>query len=425
MAMPLRSAHRRQKFFASPIRSALDKMLFSVAFFGGFVAIIGMKLSGFSQFWATAVAVGIMFAYVAIVWASNRFRIREDHIGDNVYYLGFLFTLVSLGHALWAFADGITDDTIGNVISNFGIALVSTIVGVWLRVLVNQLRSDPVEIEREARVELAEASNSVRAEMSAMLVDVSDFRRQILQVMREAIEETATATQKSLQENTSRMGDTAHELLKRVDSAAENYSSNANRMNELVARTGQALEKLSNRIDGIEVPSDLITSQLDPVIAKILEVTEKIQGHSDIDREHTKSVAEAIAQVQTAMPALTASLAEAKNISISVGELNTQISALQERLSNISEAQMKQSSSVRNSVESFDKSIKAHTENMIAQHALFEESVSKLSKALEKNVTLGAPQPTVAEALEPTARDQSGDATENNVQPTDNRLTEQ
>jgi hypothetical protein len=63
----------------------------------------------------------------------------------NLYYIGFLYTLTSLGVSLWQFSSTEGAETI---VTNFGVAIASTIFGVALRVLFNQMRQDPVEVER-------------------------------------------------------------------------------------------------------------------------------------------------------------------------------------------------------------------------------------------------------------------------------------
>ncbi len=73
-------------------------------------------------------------------------------IGDNSYYLGFLFTLTSLAVTLYFVVDVAAEDRAfahPEVISGFGVALVSTLVGVFIRVLMMQFRLDLVARERE------------------------------------------------------------------------------------------------------------------------------------------------------------------------------------------------------------------------------------------------------------------------------------
>src|SRR3546814_17959688 len=63
------------------------------------------------------------------------------------------------------------------IIANFGLALATTIAGLALRILFTQMREDPVEIEREARRDLAEATSRLKAELDTSVIELSSFRR--------------------------------------------------------------------------------------------------------------------------------------------------------------------------------------------------------------------------------------------------------
>ena len=63
--------------------------------------------------------------------------------GDNLYYMGFLFTLTSLAVSLYQFS---TVGSAEQIVQNFGIAIASTIAGITLRIMFNQMRRDPVEV---------------------------------------------------------------------------------------------------------------------------------------------------------------------------------------------------------------------------------------------------------------------------------------
>jgi uncharacterized coiled-coil DUF342 family protein len=380
--MAIRTA-RSKKFFGSPVTGLFDKALFALAFLGGSVAIIGMKSLGLSQWIASGVAVAIMCGYVALTWASRRARIREDLIGDNVYYLGFLFTLISLGYALYDFGGGISESTIESVIANFGIALLSTIFGVFLRVFVSQFRADPVETEREARVELTEASNLVRAELSHMLADIGDFRREILQVMRESLEETAQNTQEALIGNAGKVTEVTEQLLQRVDAASTDYAENTKRVNAMSKRTAESLETLIKRIEDIEAPTDLITARVIPVVDQISEITEELQRHAKSEAGYADAISNTLSQMHKTIPELASKLEHAAYISENLGSLNEQITKLQAHLGHISETQMKQAGTLDASAVEFTRAIREHTENMIAQHSLFEETVSKFSSSIK------------------------------------------
>src|SRR5690606_19211012 len=113
------------------------------------------------------------------------------------YYMGFLFTLVSLGAALYRFNAA---DSVEGVVRDFGLAVVTTICGIGFRVFYNQVRRDPIDIERTARHELADMTRRVRAELEAASQEFSNFRRVSNQMLQEGFEEIGRQAERSGQQ---------------------------------------------------------------------------------------------------------------------------------------------------------------------------------------------------------------------------------
>jgi hypothetical protein len=141
----------RRHFFITA-RSAVVFLVFVVA---GCAYIVLAKLAGIGPFYVTFVPVGTMLAYALLIYSARGLRLRDDQSGDNLYYMGFLFTLTSLGVSLYQFTAVRAAE---EIVQNFGIAIGSTIAGIGLRVIFNQMRRDPVEVERVMRLELAAVS---------------------------------------------------------------------------------------------------------------------------------------------------------------------------------------------------------------------------------------------------------------------------
>ena len=80
-----------------------DQYLFFALFIIGGAAIWWLKEIGWSQLHVTFVPVGFMGVYIFLSLATKQYRLREDKVGDNIYYLGFLYTLTSLSHALYVY----------------------------------------------------------------------------------------------------------------------------------------------------------------------------------------------------------------------------------------------------------------------------------------------------------------------------------
>ena len=116
-----------------------NALWFFVAFLGGGAGVWWTK-SAFANAWfAAMVAAGVVLALM-IYYVLNEEDAPEEE-GDNVYYLGLLFTLVSLMFSLVELFGADTDavrsaENIRDLLKNFGIALTSTVVGIAGRIAV-------------------------------------------------------------------------------------------------------------------------------------------------------------------------------------------------------------------------------------------------------------------------------------------------
>ena len=159
-------------------REGLDKTVLFLAFATGAVGTIWLKMVEVPVLLVVFFPVVVLVLYVAACLMFRSIGTEPETIGDNSYYLGFLFTLASLAVTLYRIKDiGAEDaDLIPMVISGFGVALSSTIAGVFLRVFLLQLRPDIVARDRAARRDLATGARDLRGAMmhaSRVLKDVA------------------------------------------------------------------------------------------------------------------------------------------------------------------------------------------------------------------------------------------------------------
>lgn len=146
--------------------------LFLAFFVGGGFLILLMKSLTASALFAVVLPVVLMGSYALLLVDWPELRPRYDFAGDNFYYLGFLYTLISLAISLYQFN---TEGATSSIITNFGLALTSTILGLAGRILLNQPQ-DGDEAEARAREDLARANRRLRAEMEYSIDEFQQFR---------------------------------------------------------------------------------------------------------------------------------------------------------------------------------------------------------------------------------------------------------
>jgi len=255
----------------------------------GCAYIILAKLWGAGQIYVTFVPVAVMVGYAVLVTLARGLRLRDDQSGDNLYYMGFLFTLTSLGVSLYQFNAARASE---EIVQNFGIAIASTIAGIGLRIVFNQMRRDPVEIERIMRLELAEAARRVRRELDASVVEFGYFRRTAQQsaadsfgLMTERFDDVVAKLLTSLEEVSAK-------LALPVDAASRQLGDATGEVSKTIGSIATALDGFAGKVNAIQTPERVIEVHLDPIAQSLAQAVERMSAQSD---EQAKAVKDALA----------------------------------------------------------------------------------------------------------------------------------
>lgn len=181
---------------------------------------------------------------------------REERLtaGDNLYYLGLLFTLLSLILALIQLfvldAEGEVDERAYQLIGNFGIALVSTVAGIVARIL---LHSGIAEYTQESSLDGQDASGllgdtALRDELSkmrAVLRSATDAFSHFNRVTNTLAHDTLTHTARETRKFNEGTIAAASAQLEALQELAEKLSSQSER---LVRHFEQAVSDLRTHL---------------------------------------------------------------------------------------------------------------------------------------------------------------------------------
>lgn len=240
-------------------RSWVDRWAFLLFSFGGAAAIFAAKAANIPAATVAGAAMLVMVGYAALVQLSGTGKLRSDQAGDNCYYLGLIYTLVSLAYAIFTFNPA---ETAATIVSGFGIALATTIMGLVLRVFFNQTRVDLVQTEDSARLELAEAAGRLKSELSGIIISMNDFGRET----RQSIDELRASTMKSMADaQTAAIAGiqaTVDQANAAMSEQAQEASSRAKRLSAATDRVVQAIEEHAASIEAAQSTMSNLTASL-------------------------------------------------------------------------------------------------------------------------------------------------------------------
>lgn len=263
-------------------QSLIDSNYFPQAFyivltlFGcAFIALT--KSYGVSPTVSVTVPIAIMVGYFIVSWYVGKLRVHDEQTGDNLYYMGFLFTLSSLGASLYQFG---TDASTDEIVRNFGIAVTSTITGIALRIFYNQVRRDPADVERAARHELVDMTRRVRTEMESVAREFADFRRVCNQMLEEGFEEIARQAEKN-----------GEQVRKAFDGMTAKAIQPVQNSSETIAKTlDETFGRVEGHFLGIADKVEIVATSLDKANGSMIGTISKFQAQVDVVAEKLAKV---------------------------------------------------------------------------------------------------------------------------------------
>lgn len=227
--------------------------------------------------WATPSNAAAWTAIVLLLYAWSVRKLTQTQFeaettGDNCYYLGFLFTLISLALTLYLLQDTASSDIRGvnnaellqNIVSGFGIALTSTIVGIALRVWFFQHRGDQLDTEKASQIEDVDGIKAFHAALSESATQLKNFATETIELTAERDKHIREATDKAVEMQL----DAAKKIISEVDSLIQTQQRH---LEETTKSLTQLVETLtiqsSNRIS-----EEFKTKLIEPAAASFAEL---------------------------------------------------------------------------------------------------------------------------------------------------------
>jgi len=230
----------REKALSSFRWFETQRLLFVLTFLAGAVGIVVIRELGFHVLYAIGFSVFLMMVYVAL-GATKKYFVRTDILGDNTYYLGFLFTLVSLAYTLYRYESGHAQ--VALIIQNFGLALSTTLFGLLGRVYFSQTREDPALYQAAVRISLAEQAANLIGETAQIRSDLSVLRVSIRQSVEEGTKTALESFGAALSDETKQFRDQLVRVTTTVEAAT---SRSLERFSSSVATVNSAVEAAAN-----------------------------------------------------------------------------------------------------------------------------------------------------------------------------------
>lgn len=377
-----------------------DKVAFLLASLGGGATIISIRILGSSihrisifDFVAIFVALGVILLYALYIsMTTNRSSMSLDRGSDNVYYLGLLFTLASLAYSLIKLS-GILHDPVSNVdgteirtsgfvinlLPDFGLALFSTIAGIFGRIILQQMRNDPKDVESQAREQLGDAIRHLRDNIGYVIANLNGLSEQtklslteLNQVVARTLEQSGSQTNKAVENVTSEISTLSSKVQEQTD-AITNFTTNAisqfqtiidNLHNQLVKTLEQSGNQTSEAVGNV-------TSEINTFSSKVKEQTTEITNFTNNMTSQFQEILDKIHNQFTGLSEISEIIKDAERVNEALSKIGNHADSLE---------------STSKAIEEHGKRIKSAAQGVEEASDEYVEELSKTTEVLRSKI---------------------------------------
>lgn len=268
-----------------------------------FLLIITLKIAASVAGWwlaspwllGFAVPLGLMLIYISLGLYRNDDTVSDEKFADSCYYLGFIFTISSILIALVDIPS--ISAKIGDISVRFGAAMVSTVLGLIVRVYLVNFRPEFQDSVRIAEDGLLDAVRGFRVHLDLAVEKLREFQNVASDAFKLtvgqadiAIRDAALDHARHFRELSEQLAADNRALLEESAThmkAATQTLSNAlyDYAQTLVAGTGKFEAnvesfsgKLDARIQDMALPEEYFSKRLDPAVARLSQAVTEAGG---------------------------------------------------------------------------------------------------------------------------------------------------
>ena len=268
----------RNSFSKFEAKSAI-RIQYLLAFLGAAIGTVGFGFWGprwLPALWAAA----WMLGYLGLAKYRAPEHAKTPEFADNYYYLGFLLTLVALVGVLvqlgYASSGGLEEDLLLKVLSQFGLALVTTIIGLVGRTAMLMFRPTLEDLEEEAENRLTQAFDEYTMALNRLTEEANTFSHNF---------------GKSLETSLSTVEDVVVDFGTTVQDTRDGIAPIRAELADVSAEFGQSVDRLRSSTSGL---ADRIAESSDGIGGALTAFGESVRSAAEDVEESTQGVGRVI-----------------------------------------------------------------------------------------------------------------------------------
>lgn len=149
------------------------------------------------------VPLGVMFLYIMLGYYRSDRDVSDEKFADSCYYLGFIFTITAIIFSLFDLPNIGTQ--IQDIAVRFGAAMVSTVLGITVRVYLVSFKRDVADAIKDAEDAVISASYRLREQLVMAYEKLNDFQHEVEKAAQGTVERVNMQVEKLSKDHSTKL----------------------------------------------------------------------------------------------------------------------------------------------------------------------------------------------------------------------------
>ncbi|MGD7037240.1 hypothetical protein [Methylotuvimicrobium buryatense] len=345
----------------------------------------------------------VMSLYIILGNYRAHNDVTDEKFADSCYYIGFIFTITSIVFSLFDLPD--IESKMSEIAVRFGVAMVSTVMGIAVRVYMVSFKHDFSDAISSAEDGVIDATTRLNEQLIISLEKLQEFDSRVEDATRTTLDRVAIGVEQLTESYSNKISLLFEEISNHnrqaFESALNEVKGSTNRLTDLVDYYSSCLrsnldsiegkisyfsDAVTKRLDETAFPDDYFSKKLEAPVNRLCISTEKI----------ALNVAKAAKDVDSSVDGIQSSLGLLRSRSDDIEYVLDRVvsfSDTQDKILAGAHNQVETLSDLSRSLKTLQINIDTVTEALVTQTTLFKSYLEE-QKSQTSNLSLAAKELT-------------------------------
>lgn len=351
----------------------------------------------FQKQWSLGFAIPllIMSAYIVLGYHRRDSDVNDEKFADSCYYLGFIFTITSIIFSLFDLPN--IGTKIQEIAVRFGAAMVSTVLGLGVRVYLVSFKRDVGDAIKDAEDAVLDVTKKLTEHLKISLEKLCDFESQVDTAAKSSVERVNMQIDNLSKNHAEKLSGFFNDLTnrnqeaftqamvevkmasQRLSDSVDGYSHGMrSNLSSIENKVGAFTEAVTDRLKTTTFPDDYFAKHLDAPLNQLKDSASLLAGG-------VKIASDEVSESSTVLTKTLKKLREKANAAEESLDTVLKLTVQQQAVLDSAQGQLTTLGQLTSTLTNFDASLTNTMAGITASNAVTSELTTRVSSVVEES----------------------------------------